>query len=345
MPEQQLTASAPVNEAAEWTVPDTTYGRYKAVITWEKDGEVLAESETLFKVTGEESVADTIASDKKVYNSGEPVNLSTKVFNKSSNLVENDLTLLITVRSKNGGAEPASFTRDIASVNPQGTLEFADAIRGGVLQPGGYLAVASVKQDGITLAESAAEFTVENNVSDFSGTLGLKLTGKTVNAAFTVTNTGSADAAGAEITVEVFAADGTQVFTVTKQSDIAAGGTVQFDEPFSAADLAAGNYSGVLSVRYDGKRSDLAYAGFTIDPVVTTTVITTTAVTTVTTTTEAAQTTTTAIPREGANRPSDVIAAMKMGVKGIPWYIWTMLGVSCIGLFTLKKTGGRKEHE
>ncbi len=367
MPEQRLTASTAVNTEAEWKIPDTTFGRYKAVITWEKDGEVLAESETLFKVSGEQGVADTIASDKKTYSSGEPVNLSTKVFNNSSNLVENDLTLQILVRSKENGTDAAVFSREIASVNPQGSLEFADAIRGGTLQPGSYVAVASVMQDGAALVENSTNFTVVSNVNDFSGTLGLKLTDKTVNAAFAVTNTGSADASGAEITVEVFSADGTQVFTVTKQADIAADGTVQFDEPFSAADLEAGNYSGVLSVRYDGKRSDLAYAGFTIDPVVTTTVITTTADTTVTTVTEAAQTTTTVIttaaettvtavtenaqtttttiPREGANSPSDVIAAMKMGVKGIPWYIWTMLGVSCIGLLTLKKAGGRKEHE
>lgn len=347
MPEQQLTVSAPTEQAAEWKVPDTTYGRYKAIITWEKDGEVLAESETLFKVAGEESVADTITSNKKVYSSAEPVNLSTRVFNRSSNLVENDLTLQITVKGKDSDTEAAKFSRTIASVNPQGSLDFADAVKPGMLAPGSYVAAAYVLQDGAVLAEDSAEFSVENNVSIFTGTLALPLNGDTVNAAFSVNNTGSANAAGAEITVEVFAEDGTKVFTVTKQSDITAGGTVQFEEPFSAAELAAGNYSGVLSVRYDGKRSDLAYAGFTVDPVVTTTVVTTTAPETTTVTTEAQTavpaSTTTAV-KAGANRASNTVEALKTGVAEIPWYIWTMFTVSLIALIVLRK-GGRKEHE
>ncbi|MBP0966479.1 MAG: hypothetical protein J5722_02495 [Oscillospiraceae bacterium] len=349
MREQQLTVSAPTEQAAEWTVPDTTLGRYKAVITWEKDGEVLAESETLFKVAGEESVADTITSNKKVYSAAEPVNLSTRVFNQSSNLVENDLTLRITVKGKNSGAEAAAFSRTIASVNPQGSLDFADAVKAGTLAPGSYVAEADVLQDGTVLATDSAEFDVENNVSVFTGTLALPLSGDTVNAAFTVNNTGSANAAGAEITVEVFAENGDRIFTVTKQSEIAAGSSVQFEEPFSAAELAPGNYSGVLSVRYDGKRNDLAYAGFTVDPVVTTTVITTAAPETTTVTTAAetaapAAQTTTAV-NAAANRASNAVNALKTGVSGIPWYIWTMFTVSIIALAALRKRGGRKEHE
>ena len=147
--------------------------------------------------------------------------------------------------------------------------------------------------------------------------------------------------------MEVFAEDGTKVFTVTKQSDIAAGGTVQFEEPFSAAELAAGNYSGVLSVRYDGKRSDLAYAGFTVDPVVTTTVVTTTAPETTTVTTAAqtaAPASTTTAAKAGTNRTTETVNALKTGVAEIPWYIWTMFTVSLIALIVLRK-GGRKEHE
>lgn len=347
MPEQQLTVSAPTEQAAEWKVPDTTYGRYKAIISWEKDGEILAESETLFKVAGEESVADTITSNKKVYSSAEPVNLSTRVFNRSSNLVENDLTLQITVKGKDSDTEAAKFSRTIASVNPQGSLDFADAVKPGMLAPGSYVAAAYVLQDGAVLAEDSAEFSVENNVSIFTGTLALPLNGDTVNAAFSVNNTGSANAAGAEITVEVFAEDGTKVFTVTKQSEIAAGSSVQFEKPFSAAELAAGNYSGVLSVRYDGKRSDLAYAGFTVDPAVTTTVVTTTApeITTVTTAAQtAAPASTTTAAKAGTNRTTETVNALKTGVAEIPWYIWTMFTVSLIALIVLRK-GGRKEHE
>ena len=333
MPAQQLTASDSVQKAAEWKVPAATYGRYKAVLTWEKDGEVLAESECVFKVSGEESIADAIASNKKTYTTSEPVNLSTKVMNQSSNLVENDLTLRVTVRSVNG-AENAVFTREIASVNPQGIMEFADAVKGGTLLPGTYVAEAAILQDETEIAADTAEFTVTDSVEDFTGTLEFTRSGKTVEAAFTVSNTGSADAAGAEITVTAYAEDGTQVFTVTKKADIQSGDTVSFKEPFSAAELAAGDYSGVLSVRYEETQKDLAYAGFTVGQE--TTVVT--EKTTVTTTTSASEST--------AEVTGTDAGALATGVKGIPWYIWTMLCISCIGLFaTLRKTGGRKEHE
>ncbi len=336
MPAQQLTASESVNQAAEWKVPDAVYGRYKAVLTWEKDGEVLAESETVFKVSGEESITDFITSNKKTYTSSEPVNLSTKVMNQSTNLVENDLTLNITVRSQSG-TESAVFKREIASVNPQGILDYADAIKGGTLLPGKYVAEAAVMQDETVLSVDSAEFTVTESAGDFTGTLSFTPSGDTVHADFTVSDIGSADASDTEITVTAYSEDGTQVFTVTKKSDIKAGGSVSFEELFSSSELAAGRYSGVLSVRYDGNQKDLANAGFSIGSAVT-------EATEKTGTT--ASETTTETQSSARNDASDPVKAIATGVKGIPWYIWTMLCISCTGLIvTLRKTGGRKDHE
>ncbi|MBR5372871.1 MAG: hypothetical protein IK130_11735 [Oscillospiraceae bacterium] len=351
LPAQQLTASAPVKETAEWTIPAAALGRYKAVITWEQDGEILAESETLFKISGEESIADTIASNKKRYASGEPVNLSTAVFNRSSNLVENDLTLHITVRGKESGAKAAEFDRAIASVNPQGSMEFADAIKGGTLQPGDYIAEAVVMQDNAALASDTAEFSVENSITDFKGTLGLDLSGKTVKSEFDVANAGSANAKGAEITVDVYSENGEQVFTVTKKAEINAGGKVQYEEPFSAKSLAAGNYSGVLSISYEGKRNDLAYAGFTVGAAQTTAAVTTTAKTTAFTeattvlTAATEQKTAAGSTSTTAQTNNQKVGALQTGVRGVPWYIWTMLVISGSALVILKKTGGKKEHE
>ncbi|MDO4862683.1 MAG: cellulose-binding protein CttA-related protein [Ruminococcus sp.] len=157
---QTLAAGAKVPYSGEWTVPEALFGRYKAVITWTQEGRTVAAAEALFKVTGEESIADSIASDKKVYSLSDPINLSSAVYNKSVNIVENDLTLKITVTDseKNPVAE---YSRGIASMNPKADISFADAITPNTLRAGDYTAVAAVLQDNREIATDSAQFTVE----------------------------------------------------------------------------------------------------------------------------------------------------------------------------------------
>lgn len=341
---EKLSASQHITRNDTWQIPDDLYGRYKAVIRWTRDGEVIAEDESAFKISGEESISDLIASDKKVYSSSDPVNLSSAVFNKSTNMVENDLTLTINVRNADSGAVSASFTREISSLNPKADTDFADAVAAGTLPAGRYMAVAEVSQDGVVMAQDSAEFTVEDSIASFSGTLSFTPSGDSVNASFTVDNTGTADASAAKLFVDVFSESGEKVCTVEKTSDIAAGSTVSLNDSFPAKELAAGRYSGVLRIEYGGQSSDLAYAGFDLAaPQVTTasqqaaesspeTETTVTAASSAVTTTAAAKT------QSKADSP-------KTGPQAVPWYIWTMSALSILGLIALKLTGGKEENE
>ncbi|MBQ8960556.1 MAG: terpene cyclase/mutase family protein [Ruminococcus sp.] len=348
MDSTKLTASEHVSTSDQWQIPEDLYGRYKAVIRWTRDGEVIAEDEAPFKISGEESVSNLITSDKKIYSTADPVNLTSAVFNKSTNIVENDLTLNITVRSADTGAQAAVFTRQISSLNPKGDTDFSDAIAAGSLPAGRYLADAEVTQDGIALTEDSAEFTVEETIAAFTGNLSFTPSGTTANAEFTAEDTGSANAPGAKLIVDVFTEAGEKLCTIEKTADIASGGSVSFSEALPAGELAPGRYSGALRIEYGGESSDLAYAGFDIAPPVTAAAVPATAPqSSGSDEAEATQTTaaaTTTAPTTTA-KPDTKVSSPKTGPEAVPWYIWTMSALSLMGLIALKKTGGKEENE
>ena len=302
-----------------WQIPADTAGRLSAVITWTENGETLGEAETFFRV-GETNVENRIVSDRQVYQSADPVNLTNTVWNHSAALTENDLTLSVSVR-QTGQKEAAQFLHSISSINQNGTLSYADAIPPLKLRAGDYTATAEVLQDGVTLSTAETEFTVEQSAAGFAGTLDFTPEGKTVRTDFTVTNQGSDDADNAEITVLIYPeGSSTPAFTITKQATIPAGGSVDFSETVSPE---YGEYSGVLKVRFNGTESDLDYDGFTLNEETTTT---------------ASETTVTSqiqveAPKTGDSRMIFYCAGAMFSLTGL------------IALYVTGKRGGRKEHE
>jgi len=158
--ETKLDAGKSLAHSGTWEIPAEQHGRYKAVISWTKDGRLLASAEAGFKIAGDRSIADDITSDKKVYDVSDPVNLKCVVYNQSSNMVENDLELSVTVYDS-ADKPVTSFSRDISSMNPQADIDFADAVAARTLSAGEYTAVAVVTQDGAELASDTAAFSVE----------------------------------------------------------------------------------------------------------------------------------------------------------------------------------------
>lgn len=156
----QLEADKTFASAGTWEIPAEQHGRYKAVISWTKEGRLLASAEAKFKIAGSRSITDDITSDRKVYDVTDPINLRSVVYNQSSDLVENDLVLDVTVYDS--GSKPVEqFSRTISSMNPQADIDFSDAVAARTLKAGEYTAVAVVTQDGKELASDTAAFSVE----------------------------------------------------------------------------------------------------------------------------------------------------------------------------------------
>ena len=168
--ETKLTADKALPFSGTWEIPAEQHGRYKAVISWTKGDRVLAAAEAPFKIAGDKSIADNITSDKKVYDVTDPVNLRSVVYNQSSNLVENDLVLDVTVYDS-AKKSVAAFSREISSMNPGADIDFSDAIAARTLKAGEYSAVAVIKQDGRELAADTAVFTVEENTETVPDTV------------------------------------------------------------------------------------------------------------------------------------------------------------------------------
>ena len=324
--DQVLNADVKLLSNAEWMIPQETEGRYKAVINWLSNNEVIASAESEFKIANEQSVSNLIISDKRSYSLTDPINLSNTVSNNSKAMTENDLVLSVVVTGKDGNTA-ASFRHDLSAVEPAGTFDISDALKPGDLLDGDYKATATVTQGELELSSDSVEFTVESDVTSFTGKLDLSDSNDKGTADFSVKNTSSSNAENAVVSIKVYK-DGSSepVYTYSDTVSIAAGDTFTGKTSFALADPSSGKYSGVLSIEYKDDNSDLDYDGFENTYETTTTVTTTAASTTATTTTVAA-----------TENP-------KTGDSGIPIYMWFISTLSLLGLVTVKLLGG-KENE
>lgn len=317
-----LTANENLSSSASWSIPSELKGRYKAVISWKNGKEILAEDEAAFKIADEQSVSNTVSSDKESYTLKEPINLENIVYNNSTAIVENDLMLYVDVCSLSG-EKVAEFEYNVSSLNPQDESRYSGAVPAGKIPSGSYIITAYVMQDDSELSRDTAEFTVAGDISSFDGTLTLKDSGNSASADFTVKNTGTENAENVLITVSVFKDEtGECVYTFSETASIGAGETVAFSKSFTPDTPVAGNYSGVLKAEYLEKSQDLDYDLLELTVAETTTVSTTSTTTTTTVTTTA--------------KKSD---SPKTGVKEIPMYMWAIAVVSLAGIVILRKTG------
>lgn len=325
--DQPLMAGESFISSEKWDIPEDLKGRYKAVISWKNDDKLIASDEAEFKIADEQSIGNSIISDKHCYSLSEPVNLVNAVYNNSG-MIENGLMLYVTVYDSSS-AEVAMFEYNVSSINPMDEGNYSDAIAPGVLPVGNYTATARVIQGELELSSDSAEFSVSSDVSSFDGTLSLNTDDSSASAEFSVTNNGSADAENVVISVNVYKEETSElVYSFTQTASISAGDTLSFNESFIPASQFKGAYSGVLSVEYRNESQALDYDGFNVEaPVSTAATENTTENTTVTTVT--------AIVTATAHKTDSPLT----GVKDIPAYMWIISVLSLVGIVTLRKTG------
>lgn len=331
---QIISAGTPFTNSASWQIPADTVGVFSAVISWERSGQVIASGETSFRIANEESVLNTVSSDKKIYSAKEPINLDSIISNNSNGMTENDLKLSVTVRRAGASGTETVFVHDVSSVNPDAEVSYSDAIAPSVLPAGDYQVVSFVMQNGVELASDSAEFSVVDSAASFTGSLDLTPSDDTASAEFSVTNTSPDDSENVVVKAIVYKESTTDaVFSFSRTVSIAAGASENFSETFDLPSATAGEYYGVLSVEYCGTSADLDYDGFEVaDQPVTETV---------TTTTGTAKTTKSAAV---AATISARTSPPKTGVDGISVYLWIISAVSIVCLIVLKRTGGEENE-
>lgn len=334
-PQQILTADERFISSAEWSVPDNLVGRYKAVITWENDNDIIAKAETELKIANEESVLNTVSSDKMSYSVSDPINLENIVYNKSQGMTENDLILNIKVYNTDTSCEAASFEHSIGLINPNSSADYSDSIAPNVLVSGNYRVISSIIQGNSEISTDTAEFTVTDDVTSFTGKLKFNSDVNSASVDFSVTNNGTENADEALITLSVYKEGATErIYTYSESVSIGIGETVSRSQKIDVP-LTDGEYYGVLSVNYKGSSSDLDYDGFELMPLVTT-------VSNSVTDMETASTT------SASKKPvtkTQNLDSPKTGVKDIPTYMWVITILSFVGLIAIKMTGGSEDEK
>ena len=334
-PQQILTADERFISSAEWSVPDNLVGRYKAVITWENDNDIIAKAETEFKIANEESVLNTVSSDKMSYSVSDPINLENIVYNKSQGMTENDLILNIKVYNTDTSCEAASFEHSIGLINPNSSADYSDSIAPNVLVSGNYRVISSIIQGNSEISTDTAEFTVTDDVTSFTGKLKFNSDVNSASTDFSVTNNGTENADEALITLSVYKEGVTErIYTYSESVSIGIGETVRRSQKIDVP-LTDGEYYGVLSVNYKGSSSDLDYDGFELMPLVTTVSNSVTDMETASTTSASKKTVT----------KTQNLDSPKTGVKDIPTYMWVITILSFVGLIAIKMTGGSEDEK
>ena len=336
--EQVLTANETLESNAEWSIPAETDGRYKAVINWYKDNEIISSAESGFKIANEKSIVNYITSNKKTYSYGDPINLIGNVTNSSKAMTENDLVLNVKVFDSNN-KEVASFSHDIGVIVPDGAFEHSDAIAPKKLPGGKYQISASVMQGDMEVSNDTANITVKSDPI-FTGKLDLTPSGGKASADFTVSNSGDQNAENALVTVKVYKADSTElVYEYSDTVSINSGETFTGKTSFDIDKSYAGKYSAVLSVEYNEAKKDLDFAGFEKESEIVTTTVTSAPAETTTSAVETSTTTTASSSATTAKSTSAKTDSPKTGDSGIPAYMWLISILSVAGLIALRKKG------
>ncbi|MCP4655849.1 MAG: hypothetical protein GY856_10570 [bacterium] len=216
-------------------------------------GETVAEVLAPFTVLGQHLLVGEVTVDRTLYTEGDPVNVSGRVTNLGSTLVE-QLTATIRISTHPGGTPQAVMPLPIPSLEAGGSADLQWTWDTAETPPETYVATLTVTDDSGTpmaVAESFP-FVVEAEDLVLAGTLSLAAAqvepGPPLPATSTVGNNGAADLTGLTIALRIIEPETmTIVHQQTRVVDLPAGAADQASWDLATTDLERQPYVVALS--------------------------------------------------------------------------------------------------
>lgn len=270
-------ASVPVN--AEYRRDDSfaigtrVPGEYKAVAELNADGRVLARAETGFRVLADASATATsrVWTDKPVYRASDDAQIHSRAQNLSSNVVLNDLTLLVRVYDS-ANVEQYSFGHAVRQLVPGALRDFQVLRSLTGVAPGDYRIVQQLLDSANrVLDQREATYRVgspDDTGDGLSGTLEVApssvVSGATAQLQAAITNTGNADVDDLPVYLSIVdTAAQTVLWTWRGNVDVTRATPAAFAQDW-IANAPAGSYTAVLGITTAGRDRVLAQKPLTV---------------------------------------------------------------------------------
>ncbi|HSX59424.1 MAG TPA: carboxypeptidase regulatory-like domain-containing protein, partial [Tahibacter sp.] len=248
-------------------------GEYRAVAELDAEGRVLARAETVFRVLADTagSATSRVWTDKPVYRASEDAQIHSRAQNLSSNVVLNDLTLLVRVYDASN-VEQYSFGHALRQLVPGALRDFRVLRPLDDVAPGDYRIVQQLLDSANrVLDQREATYRVgspDDTGDGLGGTLEVApasvVSGAAAQLQAAITNTGNADVDDLPVYLSVVdTAAQTVLWTWRGSVDAPRATPAAFVQDW-IANAPAGSYTAVLGITAAGRDRVLAQKPLTV---------------------------------------------------------------------------------
>lgn len=286
-PAESIVDQAPLQDRllqTTWNTQSTLAGDYALKAEFlNTRGEKVEEVQYPFTVVSSEqvdfvAVTGKVSTDKTLYKKGETAFVSTRVMNKASNTILNDLVAQLELVDVNG-TRIFSTSQTVGTLYPNGIQSNQVSVALSSVAAGQYKAILTVIDASTGQVQTTENYAFTVDQGGMNGT-GLVATtqvsathtnkGLPFNCQHNVTNIGTAAVAATEFRTFVANAANEELLDIQQQSlALAAGGNQQLSANYATQNLAFGGYVCVIQANFNNQWTTLSSAAVEVreDPV------------------------------------------------------------------------------
>jgi hypothetical protein len=254
----------------------STYaGEYRAHLILYENQKQIGETFTNFQIQRPtNSLSSRATVDKVMYNPNENATITSLVTSLSSNYIFENLTGRISIRNPIDNSQLFTDTKNIITLMPGAGFSFKAYWNTGTYAAGSYPVTLEVRDSGGALISTATNaITITSNVrpsTQLRGQISVDkqsiMTGETVTASYSVTNSGNVDLSGISLAVRTInLADETVYNTIADQAALVMGASYTKTGLIDTTAYSAKDYLVVLMASINGVEETLASTYFRVE--------------------------------------------------------------------------------
>ena len=254
-----------------WNTDKTLAGTYSFFTEITEGGRIISRANAGFSITPDKRIEAKATTDKITYNPNEAVALTSVITSQSANYIQENLTVFVKVGQS---AVIYTETKTIGLLMPGATFTFKSYWNTGTYAPGTYPVTLEVKDaSGAVIATGMQTITISSIVKPsavLKGRLSVDrqslLSGETVSASYSVTNSGNIDLQNVTFSIlTVHVVNETVYNTLTYQAAIPMGGTYSNIGQIDTTNYTAKDYLVILRANISGVEETLAGTYFRVE--------------------------------------------------------------------------------
>jgi hypothetical protein len=251
-----------------WNTGTTYAGSYQARAKLADSSGTLAENTVAFTIASPVSLSTSVATDKASYEPNDTVTIAGTIENMSSNSMISALLARIDVKDQ-AGTVLHTEDKQISNLLPGAKTSLTSSWNAGLSSAGAYSTSIEVIVDNETVSTSSASFTIkglDSLAGELSITPGVAAAGGTVQASYTIRNSGNADSGTLTPSIVIFDPETGEQNTelIRPAITVKLGELVTDTQSISIQGLGLKTYSAMLRYSDGTAAKTLSTASFTV---------------------------------------------------------------------------------